>query len=473
MTDKYLKQLEIEKLNKEIIDRIQLEIGAEEFIAFYLTHNQKETMENYGIRTTKQLTKVLKLFNYDFSKPKPSLFKGKKSTRSHESYVCSGQKSAETQKINWINKSEEEKEAWSIKQSLAHLNQSYALKKAASNKAYRASLTAEEKARQDEMRSQSMKSWWESLSQEERDQVTQNRFKNGRVYSQKETKPNLRFKKLLDENNLSYEREFCLDKKLFDFKVGDTLVEINPTFTHNSTFTPFEYNKPLAKNYHKLKSEIAVKHGYRCIHLFDWEAPNKIISLLTDKQVIIYGRNCEVKEVEKTAANEFLSTYHLQGTAKAETRLGLYYEGELVSLMTFGKPRYNKNYDQEIIRYCSKAKVIGGAEKLFKAFITNYKCESVISYCDLSKFSGQTYTKLGFKLLRKATPSKHWYNVRTKEHFTDALLRKQGFSRLIHHCDAKDDIGLATDNNRDLMISAGFVEVFDCGQATYIWRQDN
>ena len=42
-------------------------------------------------------------------------------------------------------------------------------------------------------------------------------------------------------------------KKFFDFKVGETLIEINPTFTHNSTFTPFEYNKPLAKIYHKTK----------------------------------------------------------------------------------------------------------------------------------------------------------------------------------------------------------------------------
>jgi hypothetical protein len=347
------------------------------------------------------------------------------------------------------------------------------LKKAAANKAYRASLTAAEKARQDEMRSQSMKAWWESLSQEEKEQVMQNRFKNGRSYNQKESKPNLEFKKLLEDQNLSYEREFCLDKKLFDFKVGNILVEINPTFTHNSTFTPFEYNQPLAKNYHKSKSEIANKYGYRCIHIFDWEDPAKIINLLTGNQIVIYGRDCTVLEVTKNVADEFLHKYHLQGAAKATIRLGLFYKDELISLMTFGKPRYNKNYDQELIRYCSKAKVIGGAEKLFKAFITRYQPNSVISYCDLSKFSGQTYAKLGFSLLRRATPSKHWYNIQTKEHYTDALLRKQGFSRLIHGCDAKDDPQLSTDSNKDLMLGAGFVEIFDCGQATYVWTTES
>lgn len=471
MTDKYKQQLEIEKLNKEIIDNIIATVKPDDFIEFYLQHNQKETMVRYGIRTVKQLTKILKLFNYDFSKPKPSRFRGKSAARSHESYLAGGLKSAATQKENWQNKSEEEKEAWSIKQSIAHSNQGYTVKKAISNKAYRASLTPEERARQDEMRRQSMKAWWEGLSQEAKDQVMQNRFKNGRTYTQKESRPNLEFKKLLDDAGLVYEREFCLDKKLFDFKVENTLIEINPTFTHNSTFTPFEYNKPLAKTYHKNKSDIASKHGFKCIHIFDWEEPTKIINLLADKQSIIYGRSCEVVELDKKVADDFLIKYHLQGTAKAAIKLGLIYNNELVSMMTFGAPRYNKNYQYELIRYCSTAKVIGGAEKLFKAFVAKYSPDSVISYCDLSKFSGATYIKLGFELLRKATPSKHWYNIKTKEHYTDALLRKQGFSRLVHGCDAKDDINLPTNNNRDLMISAGFVEVYDCGQATYTWKK--
>ena len=470
MTEKYAKQLEIETLNKKIINDIISSISAEDFINFYIYHNQKETLEHFGIRTTKQLTKILKLFNYDFSKPKPSKFKGKTAARSHESYLAGGQKSAETQKQNWQNKSEEEKEAWSIKQSLAHINPTYASAKASLNKAYRASLSPEEKARQDSMRSESMKAWWERLSDEEKNAVMKNRFKNGQVYNQKDSKPNLLFKKLLENNNISFEREYCLDKKFFDFKVGETLIEINPTFTHNSTFTPFEYNKPLAKIYHKTKTEIANKYNFKCIHIFDWDDENKIVRLLANNQKTIYGRHCEVKEIDKKLSDDFLLSYHLQGTARSTIKLGLFYDNELVSVMTFGKPRYNKNYEYELIRYCSSAKIIGGSEKLFKYFIKNYKPESIISYCDLSKFSGTTYNKLGFTLLRKTVPSKHWYNTKTKEHYTDALLRLQGFSRLIHHCDAKKD-NLVTNNNRDLMLAAGFVEVYDCGQATYIWKK--
>jgi hypothetical protein len=46
-------------------------------------------------------------------------------------------------------------------------------------------------------------------------------------------------------------------------------------------------------------------------------------------------------------------------------------------------------------------------------------------------------------------------------------VRQQGFSRLINHKDTKED-NLAGASNKELMIEAGFVEVYDCGQATYV-----
>lgn len=37
--------------------------------------------------------------------------------------------------------------------------------------------------------------------------------------------------------------------------------------------------------------------------------------------------------------------------------------------MTFGKPRYNKNYEYELLRYCSNYSVIGGVENQRKELI--------------------------------------------------------------------------------------------------------
>ena len=278
----------------------------------------------------------------------------------------------------------------------------------------------------------------------------------------KNSKANIAFCELLAKAEIPFEQEFALDGKRFDFKVGDILVEINPTATHNSTWGIYS-KEGLDKNYHKTKTSIANTNKLRCIHIFDWDDPNKIVAMLNTKNVV-FGRNCTIKEVPAEEAARFLTNYHIQGYAKDKIRIGLYYEDKLVSLMTFGKPRYNKNYQYELIRYCNaEFNIVGGAEKLFKYFISNYCPNSIISYCDLSKFSGQVYDKLGFKKIRTSSAVKHWYNLKTHQHITDNLLRQRGFDQLF-----KTNHGKGT-SNEALMLEAGFVEVYDCGQATYIW----
>ena len=163
----YEEQLKIEALNKQIMQRILAEVTSEEFINFYLCHNQKETMEEYGIRTIKELTKILTAFNYDFSKSKPSKFKGKKAARSHESYIAGGQKSKETQKQSWENKSIEEKLAWSEKQKIAHSTENFKTKIAEVNREYQKNLSENEKKKLNAKRSGTMKSHINNLSDEE------------------------------------------------------------------------------------------------------------------------------------------------------------------------------------------------------------------------------------------------------------------------------------------------------------------
>lgn len=273
---------------------------------------------------------------------------------------------------------------------------------------------------------------------------------------------NLKFENLLITNNIEYEREFPIGSFSYDFKVNNTLIELNPYATHNSTWG-IRNNPPKSSNYHKQKSKLATDNGYFCIHMFDWDDQNKIIQMLKNKQRI-YARECTIKEISVTDAADYLNKNHLQGYAKDKIRLGLFYKDQLVSLMTFGTPRYNKKYEYELIRYCTTAKVVGGAEKLFNHFIKQFLVTSVISYCDLSKFVGNVYEKLGFTLLRKSRPSKHWYNAKTKQHITDNLLRQRGFDQLF-----KANYGKGT-SNEQLMLENGFVEIYDCGQATYVWQ---
>lgn len=285
------------------------------------------------------------------------------------------------------------------------------------------------------------------------------------------SKTNIKFYEMLKNLNIEAQLEFPLKKYSYDLKVNDILVEINPTFTHNSSIDIKMKNIVIDKkdpNYHLNKSKLAEDNGYRCIHVFDWDSPYKIAQMLKEKQTL-YARNLVLAEITEDETKAFLEQYHLQGNCNGQSvRLGLYRNTELIQIITFGKPRYNKKYQWELLRLCTKAeyKVVGGAEKLFKHFISTYNPDSIISYCDNAKFTGDIYKRLGMILKDKGKPSKHWCNPRTGRHITDNLLRQRGYSQL--HGDKEHKKG---ESNELLMLEAGYLEVYDCGQSTWIWNK--
>lgn len=290
---------------------------------------------------------------------------------------------------------------------------------------------------------------------------------HSRARGTSQSKVNDKFFELLTDNfgtEYTIQREFVLADKSYDFKVDKYLIEINPTPTHNSTWGPWNL-EGIPKDYHYIKSKLAHDNNYQCICVWDWDNVDKILELIS-KRDKVFARNCVVKELTVDEARIFLDSHHLQGYVKDSIRLGLFYKENLVSVMTFGKPRYNKKYQFELLRYCSICDVIGGAEKLFKFFIRNYSPYSIISYCDLSKFKGDLYTRLGF-VNTGCSIGKHWFNMKTGRHITDNLLRQRGFDQLLGK--EYGTFGKGT-SNEQLMLEHEFVEIYDSGQATFVWK---
>jgi len=128
----------------------------------------------------------------------------------------------------------------------------------------------------------------------------------------------------------------------------------------------------------------------------------------------IYARNCEIKEITNKEARVLNEAVHLQGHRDAQVTYGLYYQNELVQLMSFSKTKYNKNLkgdnSWEIIRGCpgSNNIVVGGVSKLFNHFVKDYNPEEVFSYCDFNKFDGKSYETLGMKFIGYTGPDYVW-----------------------------------------------------------------
>lgn len=170
----------------------------------------------------------------------------------------------------------------------------------------------------------------------------------------------------------------------------------------------------------------------------------------------IYARKCKIIELHNKQKNDFLNKNHLQGMDNSRIKLGLEYNGELVSVMTFSKPRFNKNYEWELVRFCNllNHNVIGGASKLLKHFIKNYSPKTLISYADLRYSNGNMYKKLGFKF-KTYTPPSYVY-IKSDKVLSRFSCQKNKLSKILENFDEnKTESQNMIDNNYRKLWDAG------------------
>lgn len=227
------------------------------------------------------------------------------------------------------------------------------------------------------------------------------------------------------------------------------------------------------KNYHLNKTKECELNNYRLIHIWesDWKFKRKIIesnilNILNFTPNKIYARKCILKEVPRNEASIFLNNNHLQGYALDKFRIGLYYENELVSLMTFSKGRKNlgnnsREHCYELLRFCNKLNttVIGGASKLFNFFIKKYFPQQIISYANRDWSIGNLYKKLNFKFIGYTSPGYFYSKSNIKYNrflFRKDILIKQGF-----------------DPNKtefEIMNERGYHKIWNTGNLKFTWE---
>ena len=219
-----------------------------------------------------------------------------------------------------------------------------------------------------------------------------------------------------------------------------------------------------------LKTKLCEELGIRLIHIndFDWKNKENIMkSIICFKKERIYARKCDIKLVNSKEEKTFLNSNHHKGYIPSSKCLGLYYNNELVQMMSFGKSRYNKKYDWELLREASKLNtiVIGGCSKLFKKF-TESEPGSIISYCDYSLFNGKSYEKMGMKFERLSKPN-YYYFLNS----LDCLHSREEFQK--HKLKDKLDFFDESLTEWENMQINGYNRFFDCGQKVYVFQGGN
>ena len=257
--------------------------------------------------------------------------------------------------------------------------------------------------------------------------------------------------------NQYYETENNTKKYLNGKEIDIYIPKLNIGIEFNGNYYHNEYGKE--KNYHQQKSLLAEEKGIFIYHIFEYEWNTKKERIINQLNNLLKVNSQIIKEVSNKEKTQFLEENHLQGNDSSSIKLGLYYNNELVSIMTFCKPRFNKKYEWELSRFCCKANcnVIGGASKLFKYFLQNYKPKSIISYSNIAHTKGNLYKMLGFELNFISEPNYVWCkglcDIKSRYQCQKHKLLEQGY------------IG---NSETEIMHNRGYYRIYDCGNKVWV-----
>lgn len=244
--------------------------------------------------------------------------------------------------------------------------------------------------------------------------------------------------------------------------------ELNGVYWHSELYRD--------DTYHALKTTNMLKKGIKLIHIWedDWNYKREIVysrikALLNIFSEKIYARKTQLVKISQKDFDTFCEKNHLQGTLNTLHRYGLYYDNDLVQVMSFSRSRgflkEKKDNVWELTRFCTKnnISVIGGASKLFSAFIKEIQPEEIVSYCDrcwTPDYMNSVYLKLGF-YLEKLTEPNFTYVIHGKREsrmkYQKKNLIKKGFDKNM--------------TAYDIMRSQNFYRIYDAGNWKFRWKK--
>ena len=145
----------------------------------------------------------------------------------------------------------------------------------------------------------------------------------------------------LKDNNIDFSpnRQILIGKEIDilieKYKLG---IEFDGLKFHTEFFGKKDHN------YHLNKTLKCNEKGYSLIHIFEdeyvkhkeivYEKLKHFLHITTDK-IRIHGRKCEIREIYKHQAEDFLEKYHIQGFVSSTYYIGAFYNNNLIAVMSF------------------------------------------------------------------------------------------------------------------------------------------
>ena len=224
--------------------------------------------------------------------------------------------------------------------------------------------------------------------------------------------------------------------------------------------------------YHYSKYLKCHEQGIQLLRFFEDEIINEnkfdiiksmILHRLNKTENKIFARKCDVYEIDKLVAKDFLNANHLQGYRHATYFFGLVYENILYALIGFnqGNSAFIKKSNinsYEIVRFAIKKNysVIGGFNKLLKYFLRLNPEINIHTYLDLRYSNVNNYPD--WKQNKISIGYYYWEDLKRLHRFNFTK------HNLIELCNRKNIAVEDTDTEAILAEKVGLIKVYDSGQ---------
>lgn len=217
-----------------------------------------------------------------------------------------------------------------------------------------------------------------------------------------------KFKNKIDFVRRKYKFDKDNHKQQIDFQIVNYNIafEINDICSHNITRQESTYHIHKTRMMNDL-------YNIRLIHLWEWELTNDILwskisnwifnSLFNQCKVQLNlfdnSNNYDIRLVDKEEQLNFLNQYSLDNNRDFIKCIGIYYNNELIQTISF--------VNEHIISICVKFgyEIIQGTKEIIQSYMKYKNFNYILTYVDLSKFTGKTFEDIGFELIQYQEPN--------------------------------------------------------------------
>jgi hypothetical protein len=285
-----------------------------------------------------------------------------------------------------------------------------------------------------------------------------------KLHSYNKSKGELECKNFIKEigmecHSVKFDKKFEIDCFVDSNKFG---VEYCGEYWHS-------YNVNGNKKYHQEKFEYFKSNGIRIFTVFEceWKYKNDIVrSMISSRLNVasrIFARKCNIKQISPNMAKRFHTENHISGGINCSINIGLYYNDNLITVLSITKSRYDKTFEYEIGRYSTLKNhvVVGGLGKMFKYFVNQYSPKSCITYADLRFGEGKCYEKIGFCLSGMTPPNYYYFKKNGCGIESRVKYQKHKLKDMPGFDINKTEFEIMSDN--------GYYRIYDCGNNKYTW----